>query len=60
MRVSTAANPGEPFELAFRVTGEWINKLGQARNGDYGLGRAVELNAKDLVRVKNAPQQHTR
>lgn len=48
------------FKLALPVTDEWIKMVGRARSGDYALDRAVELDPKELERVKNAPQQCSR
>jgi hypothetical protein len=48
------------FKLGSPVTDQWIKMIGRACNGDYSLDRAIELDPKELERVKNAPQQCSR
>ncbi len=48
------------FKLALPVIDEWIKMVGRARSGDYATDRVVELDPKELERVKNAPQQCSR
>jgi predicted nucleic acid-binding Zn-ribbon protein len=45
------------FELALPVAEEWLQMVGRARSGDYAKDRAIEVNEKDLERIRNAPQQ---
>jgi ABC-type transporter Mla subunit MlaD len=52
--------PNTRFLLRLPVADSWVKMVGRARNGDYAQDRAVELDPKELERVKNAPQQCSR
>jgi hypothetical protein len=52
--------PNTRFKLGLPVVDDWVKMVGRARSGDYAVDRAVELDARELERVKNAPQQCSR
>ena len=49
--------PTAQFKLALPVAEEWLQMIGRARTGDYVEDRAVELDASEIERVRNAPAQ---
>ena len=49
--------PKAEFQLALPVADDWLEMIGRARAGDYAKDRAVEIDASELERVKNAPTQ---
>lgn len=45
------------FRLGLPVADEWIKIVGRARTGEYTQGRAIDVDQKEVERIKNAPQQ---
>ena len=43
------------FDLAELVGNDWLTMVGRARNGDYNVNRAIEIDEAELEKVKNAP-----
>jgi hypothetical protein len=51
--------PVTRFRLALPVGDDWLKMIGRARSGDYAVDRAVEIDQKELERIRNAPRQCT-
>jgi hypothetical protein len=49
--------PVTRFRLALPVGDSWLKMIGRARSGDYAVDRAVEIDQKELERIRNAPRQ---
>jgi hypothetical protein len=45
------------FSFGLPVTEAWIKMIGRARSGEYTLDRAIEIDPKEIERIRNAPRQ---
>jgi predicted nucleic acid-binding Zn-ribbon protein len=43
------------FDISSPVGEAWVKMVGRARNGDYTVDRAVELDPAELERIRNVP-----
>jgi len=54
---SNAPYPNGRFELAMPVSESWIQMINRAKSGGYIEDRAIEIDEKELDKIKNAPTQ---
>ncbi|MFZ2096103.1 MAG: hypothetical protein WAV05_05635 [Anaerolineales bacterium] len=54
---NTAPYPTIIFSLALPVADTWLKMIGRARSGEYAIDRAIEIDPKELERIRNAPRQ---
>ena len=54
---SSAPYPTGRFELSLPVSESWIQMVNRAKSGGYIEDRAVEIDEKELDKIKNAPTQ---
>jgi septal ring factor EnvC (AmiA/AmiB activator) len=54
---SSAPYPNGRFELAQPVAESWIQMINRAQSGGYIEDRAVEIDEKELDKIRNAPTQ---